>query len=572
MKFTNIEKTKQNVDSDQRALKIITLSGTESVTKNMTIYEYGNDIIAVDCGIGFPDSEMLGVDVVIPDMTYLIENSHRFKGLLITHAHEDHIGAVPYLLQQVNVPIYANKLVQGLLKEKLKEKRFRGIGENVSFHLISSETEETEIGVFKIKGFRLNHSVPEALGFAIKTPEGTIMHMADYKIDWTPVLDAPIDLGVIAEYGRNGVLCLLSDCLGSTTEGYSKSESTLNDTFQDLFEVAEGRQILVTTISSNISRMYQIINAALKLRRKVVMSGRSIDQSVRVARDLGYLPFDEDVFVTENEASSHAQKELVYIIAGCYGQQGSSLDRLSRGENEQITLENNAMVVFSADPNPPGVAEDVERVMDNLTLKGAEVIYSKIQENLHVSGHGTRGDLITIASVVRPKYFIPIGGTVTKARAYTNMVADLGWSHEAVFELLEGESVEFRGGSAKKGARLTVKPVFVDGSTVGEVTQIVVKDREQLSSEGVFVVVVPMQEGKILRGKVEVITRGFIYVKESKELMGKSKDVVNKILDKNGEKVDDWGNLKRRIENDVERFLFKATGRRPLIIVHSMSV
>jgi len=572
MKFTNIEKTKQNVDSDQRALKIITLSGTESVTKNMTIYEYGNDIIAVDCGIGFPDSEMLGVDVVIPDMTYLIENSHRFKGLLITHAHEDHIGAVPYLLQQVNVPIYANKLVQGLLKEKLKEKRFRGIGENVSFHLISSETEETEIGVFKIKGFRLNHSVPEALGFAIKTPEGTIMHMADYKIDWTPVLDAPIDLGVIAEYGRNGVLCLLSDCLGSTTEGYSKSESTLNDTFQDLFEVAEGRQILVTTISSNISRMYQIINAALKLRRKVVMSGRSIDQSVRVARDLGYLPFDEDVFVTENEASSHAQKELVYIIAGCYGQQGSSLDRLSRGEHEQITLENNAMVVFSADPNPPGVAEDVERVMDNLTLKGAEVIYSKIQENLHVSGHGTRGDLITIASVVRPKYFIPIGGTVTKARAYTNMVADLGWSHEAVFELLEGESVEFHDGSAKKGARLTVKPVFVDGSTVGEVTQIVVKDREQLSSEGVFVVVVPMQEGKILRGKVEVITRGFIYVKESKELMGKSKDVVNKILDKNGEKVDDWGNLKRRIENDVERFLFKATGRRPLIIVHSMSV
>src|SRR3989344_3029817 len=344
MKFTNIEKTKQNVDSDQRALKIITLSGTESVTKNMTIYEYGNDIIAVDCGIGFPDSEMLGVDVVIPDMTYLIENSHRFKGLLITHAHEDHIGAVPYLLQQVNVPIYANKLVQGLLKEKLKEKRFRGIGENVSFHLISSETEETEIGVFKIKGFRLNHSVPEALGFAIKTPEGTIMHMADYKIDWTPVLDAPIDLGVIAEYGRNGVLCLLSDYFGSTTEGYSKSESTLNDTFQDLFEVAEGRQILVTTISSNISRMYQIINAALKLRRKVVMSGRSIDQSVRVARDLGYLPFDEDVFVTENEASSHAQKELVYIIAGCYGQQGSSLDRLSRGEHEQITLENNAMV------------------------------------------------------------------------------------------------------------------------------------------------------------------------------------------------------------------------------------
>ena len=580
MKFKNIERkninnmnTNNNIQSGGKPkLKIITLSGTEAVTKNMTIYEYGDDLIAVDCGIGFPDSEMYGVDVVIPDMTYLIENSHRFKALIITHAHEDHIGAIPYLLQQVNVPIYANKLVQGLLLEKMKEKKYKGLSESVKFHLISNETEEAQIGPFRIKAFRVNHSVPEALGFAIKTPEGTVLHMADYKIDWTPILDPPIDLGTIAQYGKEGVLCLLSDCLGSTTEGYSRSESTLNQTFHDLFESAAGRQILVTTISSNISRMYQIIDAAQKYGRKIVLSGRSIDQSVRVARGLGYLPFDENIFVGDKEASSQAQKDLVYIIAGCYGQQGSALDRLSRDENDDIQLQNNSMVVFSADPNPPGVAEDVERVMDNLTLKGAEVIYSKIQENLHVSGHGTRGDLVTIAAVVRPKYFIPIGGTVTKARAYTHMVEELGFPNESVFELLEGESVEFSGGEARKGPRLSLKPVFVDGTTVGEVTQIVVKDREQLSSDGVFVVVVPIQDGKIVRGKVEVITRGFIYVKESKALMGKSKDVVNKVLDKNSEQSDDWGNLKHRIENDVERFLWKETGRRPLIIVHSLNI
>jgi ribonuclease J len=585
MQFTNIDKKQKDtkletndmpandVSVSKPEFRIITLSGTEGVTKNMTLYEYGEDIIIVDCGIGFPDDEMFGVDVVIPDMSYLVENSHRVRGLFITHAHEDHIGAIPYLLQQINVPIYANKLVQGLIKERLKEKKYKGLNENVSFHLLSSETESAQAGAFKVTAFRVNHSVPSSLGFAIETPQGVVLHMADYKIDWTPVLDKPIDIAKIAEYGSKGVLCLLSDALGSTTEGYSKSESSLNETFNELLVSGKDRQVLITTISSNVSRMHQIIQAAIKHNRKVVLSGRSIDQTVKVAKDLGYLPFDEDVFVKEENASSYAQKDLIYIIAGCYGQHGSSLDRLSRGEHDDIVLEDNAMVVFSADPSPPGVEQAVERVMDNLTLRGAEVIYSKIQENLHVSGHGPKGDLITIASIVKPRYFIPIGGTVTKARAYRNMVEELGFAKESVFELLEGESVVFNDGSAKKGSRLDVKPVYIDGSGVGDVGPVVIKDREHLSEEGVFVVVVPTQNGEYLKDKVEIITRGFIYVKESKALMGRAKDVVGKALNKVGNNEgEDWGSVKRKIEHDVERFLSKETGRKPLLIVHSINI
>ncbi len=626
MKFINTDKMKNininqgsfsidnlNNPEQDKKLKIITLSGTESVTKNMTIYEYGDDIIAVDCGIGYPDSEMLGVDVVIPDMTYLVENAHRFKGLFITHGHEDHIGAIPYLLKQVNVPIYGNKLVQGFIGERLKEKRFSGIGENISFHLLTSEGEEVTVGSFTVSGFRVNHSVPSSMGLAIKTPVGMVLHMADYKIDWTPVLDKPIDLAKIAEFGEKGVLCLLSDCLGATTDGYSKSETSLSSTFHELFEQASDRQIMVTTISSNISRIYQITDAALKMERKVALSGRSIDQSVRVARGLGYLPFPDDAFITDEDAMRYLQKDLVYIIAGCYGQQGSALDRVARGEHSNIVLEQDSLVVFSADPNPPGVEEDVERLMDQLTLRGAEVIYSKIQENLHVSGHGPKGDLTTIASIVRPKYFIPIGGTVTKARAYRDLVSKLGFDKNSVFELLEGESVEFSDGHAKRGERLTLKQILIDGSSVAGIGPMVIKDREQLSTDGVFVVVVPMRGGVILRDKIEVITRGFIYVRESKELMNRSKDVIGRIIDKmNGNQINqdnggkknrkkdkqkkdqgsdlveinavngdittdvvfkhDWGAVKGKIEKDVGRFLYKETGRNPMVIVHGMDV
>lgn len=554
------------------ALKIITLSGTENVTKNLTVYECGDDIIAVDCGIGFPDSDMRGVDLVLPDFTYLKENSHRFKALFITHGHEDHLGAVPYLLQEVNVPIYSSQLVLGFLTDRLKEK-FDEKLTGVSLNTLDPTTKDVQIGNFKVSAFRINHSVPRSMGLAITTPQGTVLHMADYKIDWTPVLDQPIDLGKIARYGDEGVLCLLSDCLGATTEGYSKSEQTLNDTFGDLFEEKEGRQMLITTISSNISRMHQIIVAALKHNRKIVLAGRSIDQSMRVAMNLGYVNYDKDIFVSDKDASSFAQNELVYIIAGCYGQQGSALDRVARNQHDNIQLQKDAVVIFSADPSPPSVREDVERLIDTLTLEGAEVIYGAIQENLHVSGHGPRGDLITVASVARPKYFIPIGGTVSKMRAYTNMVEALGYTEKSVFESREGESVIFENGQAKKGPTIETELIMVGQNGEGEIHETVVKDRQRLANDGVFVVILPVsKDKKKLVGKVEAVTRGFVFVKESKELLDKSTQFVTKAFEKHIAKSDDWGHLRFKLEREIQQYLQKETGATPLVLVHSIVV
>jgi len=564
MKFSNNE--------GKMPLKIISLGGTEAVNKDLTVYECGDDIIIVDCGIGFPDSEMLGVDVVIPDITYLLERKEKIRGLLITHAHEDHMGAVPYVLSELNVPIYTGKLVQGLLKEALSDKKFKGVGEGVSFNLISPDTPEVDLGCFKISAFRVNHSVPASMGFAIRTPQGLIVHVSDFKVDWTPVLDKPIELGKIAKLGDEGVLCLLSDCLGAATDGYSKSESSLNETFSYLFERSEGRQILVTSISSNIARMHQIISAAIKHGRKVVFSGRSIETSASVARNLGYLKFDDSVFVSEQEAKNYLQSELVYIIAGCYGQSGSSLGRLSRGEHRDIELEENALVVFSADPNPPGVEEAVNKVMDNLTLLGSEVVYSQIQENLHVSGHGTRGDLTILAAVVKPKHFIPIGGTVTKMRAYRDMIEELGFDGSSVFELMEGESVEFVDGKAYLGENIETEPVYIDGSTKDSIGPAVLRDREVLCDDGVFVVVVPFsKKSKEYLGNPSIVTRGFVYVKESKDLINKATGVVNKHL--SGKKEgSDWGKIKSKVERELGKFLFKETGRKPLVLISSLRV
>lgn len=554
-------------------LKIITLSGTESVTKNLTVYEYGEDIILVDCGVGFPDVDTFGVNVVIPDFTYILERKEKIRGLFITHGHEDHIGAVPYLLRELDIPVYGGKLVQGFINERINDKAFKDLTGKIKFHLFSPETPEVSVGVFKVSAFGVNHSFPSSTGLAIKTPEGTVLHMADYKIDWTPVLDHPIDLGRVSELGKNGVLCLLSDCLNVTTEGYSKSEMTLNDTFFDIYKENTGRQILITTISSNIARIFQIVDAAVKERRKVVLLGRSIEQSVSVARRLGYLPFADDVFVKDGDSSKYKQGDLVYIIAGCYGQEGSALARVSRGEHDTVELAENALVVFSADPNPPGVEQDVEKVMSALVLSGAEVLYSKIQNNLHISGHGTKGDLTAVAALSKAKYYIPIGGTITRMRAYSNMLGELGIGKERIFECMEGDCIEFSHGNAQKGQKVQTKQIYIDNNGTDEVNPIVIRDRDQLSTDGVFVVVIPSSAtGEFYPSKVEIVTRGFVYVKGSKELMDKSKQFIAKNFDKGVVKSKDWQDLKHKMESRIEDFLRRETHRRPMVIVHSITV
>ncbi len=559
-------------------LIVHTMGSTEDVNKAMTVYEYKDEIIIVDCGLGYPDIfDMPGVDVLIPDFTYLAENSHKIKGLFLTHAHEDHIGAIPYLLQELpDIPIYSSKLVQEILKEKLKDRNFKNLLAGTHFHLFDPSTGQVSFQNFKIQSFGLNHSVPEAQGFCIDTPEGRLMHIAEYKFDDTPILDKPIDVAKIDKLSKEtqyGVLCLISDCLLSTAPGSTKSEKTLSQTFFDLFAKVGDKQVFVTTISSNISRMYQIADAAIHNGRKIVASGRSIEQIVSIARRLGYLPFSDDNFVLEKEASSYDQSTLVYIIAGCYGQPESSLGKLSRGEHKDIALQKNSVVIFSGDPSPPGAEITVEKLTDALILHGTEVVSSEIQENLHVSGHGTKEDIVRMSKLVNPKYFIPVGGTVTRMRAYRTLIAESGFNWNSVYECMEGDSVVFSKGNARKGPHINVEQVYINAGSADQIDPRVVKDRDILSDDGVFVVVVAQDHnGRVLANKVDVVTRGFIYVKESTDLMDKSKKFITKSLNKNFSKNKNWSDVKRMVEKDLNHFLYKETGRNPLIVVHAMTI
>jgi ribonuclease J len=569
-----IDKIRQIVTGgNNKQVKIQVIGGTSNVNGNLFVYECGDTMIAFDCGIAFPSSKMLGVDVIIPDFNYLIENKDKFKALFITHAHYDHFGAVPYLFQELQVPIYTSEIVKEFVMHALEDKASKQIADAAEINLLTPDTPEVRIGDFTISAFGINHSVPDAMGFAIKTPQGTILHAADFKLDWTPVLDKPIDIGTIADHGEEGVLCLLSDCLGVTHEGYVHSESTLNSTFDQMFEDAKGRQVLVTTISSNISRMYQIINSAVKYDRKLVVIGRSIQNGVEIARKLGYLDFDDSVFITDRQAREYESSELLYLVAGCYGQWNSSLARVGRGEHRNLAVEENGLVIFSADPAPPSTKEDVASLIDDLTVLGAEVIYTEIQNNLHVSGHGLRGDLITMAALAKPEYFMPIGGSPSRMRAYTNMISELGVEKERVFELLDGDSIVFESGVASPGPSIEVKPVPIEGRNDEEVSPVVLKDREVLSNDGLVVVVVPIIESEGVYGsKVDIITRGFVYAKEAGELVGEVKSIANSLVAQNKTNTREWGKLKADIEKKVFKYLKKQTGRYPMVLVHGVKV
>lgn len=558
-----------------KGLKIIKLGSDVGATKNMTVYECGDEIIVVDCGIGFPDSELPGVDVVIPDVSYLLERVGRVKGIIVTHGHEDHFGAIPYVIgNMLEVPIYCNDLVEGLLKKRLEDRATKEVAESVSFKRINKDTRDLKIGNnFTLTAYNVNHSVPSSLGFAFKTPEGTVVHMADYKIDKTPVIDEPIDMEMIEKIGKEGVLCFLSDCLGVTEPGFSESEKDLDKTIDKVIKKAAGKQVFLTTISSNISRMYQVIQVAAENDRKVAFVGRSIQSSADVARQLGYLPFPDDYFIDYKKAGKLPSSQVLYIVAGCYGQQGSALYRLAHNDHNQLAITDGDYVIFSADPGPPSSYEPVENVLHFLTVAGAEVIYSDIQDNLHVSGHGTREDLKTVAQKLNPKYYIPIGGTAAYMRAYTHMVEELGATRDDVFELLEGQTVIFKDKKAQMGDTLDVEQVYVDGKSIGEIGEVVIRDRERLSNDGVFVVVVPVAKDRNqLTGTAEVITRGFVYVKENKALVGRAKDIVNKVIDKYRTGSLDWNTVRNEIERDVGKFLVRETGRNPVIIVSAINI
>jgi len=547
-----------------KVLKYTPLGGVGDVTRNMHVYEYGGEILIVDCGIGFPDETMPGVDILIPDISYLQDKKDRIKGILITHGHEDHFGAIPYVLPKLGrVPIYAAPLVKGFIKAGLKD---RVNIENADLREIDLSQPSFNIGSFEIFPFRVNHSIPDALGFIIQTPVGRIAHVSDFKFDWTPVDKKPFEVSKLARLVEPGVLALFSDSLGSQTEGYTQTEKGIEASFDRLFDHAKG-QVLITAISSNISRMEQAIRSSLRHNRKIVLLGRSVSERVFIAEQLGYLKFPKNTFVQPRAAQSIPDKQLTYIVAGCYGQPGSGLWRIADGTHRNVQIKEGSMVIFSGDPSPPGVKNNVDAVVSRLTQLGADVHYYEIQENLYVSGHGSQGDLLMLAAIVSPKYFVPIGGGPMQTRSYKKLVSRLGASSEQVFELEVGQGLELGAGSVRLGKKVSVRNVMVDGYGIGDVGRTVLRDRRALSESGILVVFVQLDSGTgKIAGKVELISRGLVFEKSSKGLLENFKKVVIGAVEKHKGRGKDHAFMREKIEEELEQYVYDKLGRTPMII------
>jgi ribonuclease J len=541
-------------------LKFIALSGTTGVTENLYVYEYGEDMIVVDCGVGFPDSDMFGVDLVIPDFSYIKENARRLRGVLITHGHEDHMGAIPFLLKQIPAQIYCTKLVGGFIEDKLLEHGIKGGKINV----FNPERDVLSFGSFKVTPFRVAHSVPDGVGFAIDTPEGKIFHVPDYKFDWTPVDGKPFDISKVSSLASEGTLAVASDALGATTPGYTESEMEIEEKIESLVSKAK-KKVYFTTISSNISRMQQALNVAKKLGRKVVFIGRSIDKKAEIARRLGYLHYESGLVFSHKEARRFPTNTLMYIISGSYGQPGSALYRLALGEHEHLSLESGDLVIFSGDPAPPGSKTNVDFLVDRLIELDADVHYYDMQEDLHVSGHGSQKDIEMLFALTRPKYFFPIGGTIRHMRAYSILAQKMGAPAANVFELGQGEIVEFKGGIGRKAGKIPVRDVLVDGLGVGNVGNVVLRDRQVLASDGVAITLIQLdRQGMKLIQNPEVISRGFVYEAKHKGFLEEAGRELRSHLER--KKIFNVKIAKDATIEFLEKFFFEKTGRRPMIL------
>jgi ribonuclease J len=541
-------------------LKFLAISGTTGVTENFYVYEYGSDIIVVDCGVAFPEPEMYGVDLVIPDFTYLRENRDRLRAILISHGHEDHLGALPFLLKEIKVPVYATKLVGGFIAEKLDDYRIK----NYELNVFDPESDILTLGAFKITPFRVSHSVPDGVGFCIATPEGKIFHVADYKFDWTPVDGRPFDINKAAILASGGCLAVASDSLGATTPGYTQSEKEIEGRVLAIAENATG-QIFFTTISSNISRMKQALNVAEKLNRKVCFIGRSIEKKAEIAKDLGYLSYPEDLVVDPRQASKYNKDRIMYVISGSYGQPGSALYRLSLGEHKFLSVEPGDVVIFSSDPAPPGSKANVDSVVDKFIEANVDVHYYDVQEDLHVSGHGSQEDIRMLFALLSPKYYIPIGGTVRHMRAYSKLAQERGAAPEDVLELTSGESVTIAGGKVVARDKIAVRDVLVDGLGVGDVGNVVLRDRHVLAREGIAIVIIQYDRsiGKLVE-EPEIVSRGFVFDSAKKSLLRNASSKLVKHL--SSRKKLDPKIIREETIDFLDKVFYREIGRRPMVL------
>ncbi|HHW70027.1 MAG TPA: ribonuclease J [Clostridiales bacterium] len=547
-------------------LKIITLGGVYEIGKNMTVLEYGNDIILIDCGMTFPEDEMLGVDLVIPDITYLTRNKNRIRGIVVTHGHEDHIGALPYVLREINVPVYGTKLTIGLLENKLKEYNIQ----NAKLNRIKPGGK-IKLGCFTVEFIRTSHSIADAVALAIYTPVGTIIHTGDFKIDYTPIDGQVIDLARFAQLGEKGVLALLADSTNVERPGYTMSERTVGETFEDIFGTAQGR-IIVATFASNIHRIQQIIDAAVKFDRKVAISGRSMINVVSVALELGYLNVPKNTLIDLDRINDYPANKITVITTGTQGEPMSALSRMAASMHRQLEITPGDMVIISANPIP-GNEKLVSKVINQLFEKGAEVIYEALAD-VHVSGHACQEELKLIHTLVKPKFFIPVHGEYRHLKRHAQLAESLGMPKENIFIPKIGSILALTKNSCKFAGSVPAGRILVDGLGVGDVGNIVLRDRKHLAQDGLMVVVVTISgdTGEMIAGP-DIISRGFVYVRESEELMNEARQLVKSILEECEEKnITDWATLKSNIKNGLRSLLYEKTKRNPMILPIIMEI
>lgn len=541
-------------------LKVIPLGGMGEIGKNMTVFEYGSNIVIIDCGMSFPEDEMLGIDIVIPDITYLIKNADKIKGIILTHGHEDHIGSIPYLLKKINIPIYGTKLTLGLVENKLLEHKL----DDVSLNVVESG-KTFNLGCFKVSLIRSNHSIPDAVGIAINTPIGTIVHTGDFKIDYTPINGDVIDLDAFAELGRKGVLLAMSDSTNVERPGYTESESTIGYKFMEIFKNSQSR-IIVASFASNIHRVQQIINAAVAYGRKVSISGRSMLNTVKVSQELGYLNVPEGTIVNVNDLKKLKDNEIVIITTGSQGEPMSALTRMANNDHKKIQIKEGDLVIISASP-VPGNEKTVSRVINTLYEKGAEVLYDALIP-VHVSGHARREELKLMLTLLKPKFFIPAHGEYRHLVQHTKLAVELGIPEKNTVIAKNGSVIEITSKSIVRNGSVSSGNILVDGLGVGDVGNIVLRDRKLLSENGLIIVVLSTAKGtgKVVAGP-EIVSRGFIYVRENIDLIEESKAVVRSALNKCSEgNIKEWNNIKMSIKDALSSFIYEKIKRNPMIL------
>ena len=551
--------------SDNSKIKIIPLGGLEEIGMNMTAFEYNDGIIVVDCGLSFPSDDMLGIDCVIPDITFLKENIKKVKGFVITHGHEDHIGALPYVLKEINVPVYATKLTMGIIEGKLKEHELL----KAVKRKVVKFGQSIHLGDFRIEFIRTNHSIADAAALAIHTPEGIIVHTGDFKVDYTPVFGDAINLARFSELGKKGVLALMCDSTNALRPGFTPSERTVGKTFDHIFSEHTDGRIIIATFASNVDRVQQIINTACKYKRKVIVEGRSMVNIISVAREMGYLKIPENTLISIEEMDSYTDNQLVLITTGSQGESMAALSRMAASLHRKVHIKPSDTIVFSSTPIP-GNEKVVTKVINELYQQGAEVIF----QDTHVSGHACQEEIKLMYALVKPKYSSPVHGEYQHLKEHGRLAENMGIPKENIFIMESGDVLALNKESAKVEGKVPAGSVLVDGLGVGDVGNIVLRDRQNLAENGIIIVVLTLEKytNQILAGP-DIVTRGFVYVRESENLIENAKEVVTEaLLDCLESKNVDWGKIKMVVKDSLGEYLWKTMKRSPMILPIIMEV